>query len=85
MRFMFSHDGPGHIWMAPMTLGVLLIALGVLLWAMPRLLEFVVAGIFVLAGCGLIGAGWRMRRQVSYRRMDSPWQIHEPPDDQFHA
>jgi hypothetical protein len=84
MRFMFSHEGPGHIWLAPMTLGVLLIALGVLLWAMPRLLEFVVAGIFVLAGCGLIGAV-ADAAAGQLRRMDSPWQIHEPPDDQFHA
>ncbi len=81
MRFMWTQESSGNFWLAPATLGVLLILLGGLLYVMPELLAYFVAGIFVLAGCTLLVTAWRMRRRVSYRPVDRQWQVHQPPDD----
>ena len=71
----------GGFWLAPVLVGVLLILIGVLLFVWPKLLSFVLASVFVVAGCGVIGAAWRMRRHVSYQRIERQWQVHdqEPP------
>jgi hypothetical protein len=81
MRLFWWQEEQSGLWLAPALLGALLIALGVLLYVMPRLLEYFIAGIFVLAGCALIGSAWRMRRRVSYRQINPEWQVREPPDD----
>jgi uncharacterized membrane protein HdeD (DUF308 family) len=62
-------------------LGVILIGLGLLLYAMPKLLAYFIAGLFILAGCGMLLSAWRMRRTVSYRRVDaSTWRAHGPDE-----
>lgn len=78
MRMYSSQDGLSGFWLGPAFLGVLLILLGLLLYAMPELLAYVVAAIFILAGCGLLGAAWRMRRQVTYRQIDREWPADDP-------
>jgi len=81
MRFTWTQEPPPNFWLAPAALGMLLILLGGLLYAKPELLAYFVAAIFILAGCTLLLTAWRMRRRVSYRRVDRQWQAHEPPDD----
>lgn len=81
MRILWSPDAPGNAWLGPGLLGVLLVALGVLLYEMPELLAYFVAGLFVLAGCALIGAAWQMRRRVNYRRIEREWHIDDRSDD----
>ena len=80
MRLFWSGGNHGF-WLGPALLGVLLILIGGLLYVMPQLLAYVVAGIFILTGCGLLGTAWRMRRRVTYQRMDPTWQVRdeEPP------
>jgi len=62
--------GTGGFWMGPATLGVLLILIGVLLFVWPQLLAFVVAGVFISAGAGLLATAWGMRHRITYRRID---------------
>jgi len=81
MRFNWSGEAQGSLWLAPGLLGVILIGLGVLLYVMPELLAYFVAGLFVVAGCGLIGTAWRMRRRVTYQRIDRQWRVHDSPDN----
>lgn len=57
-------------WLAPAFLGVLLILFGLLIFAFPDLLQYLVAAVLVFAGCSLLGLAWRMRGRVTYRRMD---------------
>ena len=82
MRFDWSYETLRSFWLAPALLGLLLIALGVVLYLNPLLLAYFIAGLFVLAGCALLGVAWRIRRRVSYHRLDRVWQVgeHEPPD-----
>jgi len=70
----------GGFGLAPAALGVVLILLGLLLYTHPQLLAYFVAGMFVLAGCGLLGVAWRTRRQVQYRRMDVTGSAESPAD-----
>jgi len=42
-------------------LGVLLVTFGVLVIVLPRLLQFLVGGVFIMMGAGLLGAGLRHR------------------------
>ncbi len=81
MRIPWSPESSGGAWLAPGLLGVLLIAVGVLLDVMPELLAYFVAGLFILAGCALVGAAWQMRRRVSYRRVEQEWHIEDRGDD----
>ncbi len=45
-----------------MTLGGLFVAAGILIVLFPAILVALVAGCIVVAGLGLIGSGWRMRK-----------------------
>jgi uncharacterized membrane protein HdeD (DUF308 family) len=81
MRLFWSQEGQSGLWLGPALLGLVLIALGVLLYAMPQLLSYFIAGLFILGGCGLIGSAWRMRRRVTYRPIDQEWHVRQPPDD----
>ncbi len=80
MRFYPTPDGSGPFWLGPAFLGLVLILISVLLWFMPDLLAYVVASLFFLAGCGLLGVAWRMRRRVTYQRIDRPGEAHEAPE-----
>ncbi len=62
--------GGGQFWLFPVMLGLLLIVFGILIFAIPMLLEFIVAAVLFFAGCSLIGVGWHLRSRVTYRRMD---------------
>jgi hypothetical protein len=44
-------------------LGVLLVTIGVLIIVLPFLLQFLVGGLFIMIGMGLLGAGLRRRQQ----------------------
>ena len=60
----------GGFWLAPALLGGMLIVFGVLVFVVPKLLELLVAAVFVFAGCSLLGLAWHLRGRVAYRRMD---------------
>jgi multisubunit Na+/H+ antiporter MnhG subunit len=68
-------------WLAPASLGVLLILFGVLILVVERLLQFLVAAVFVMAGCSLLGLAWHMRGRVTYRRLDPRWPGSDERDD----
>jgi hypothetical protein len=81
MRLNWPRDGMVGGWFPMATLGIALILLGALLYVMPQLLAYFVAGVFFLVGAGLLAMAWQIRRRVTYRRMDSSWQVEDPPDD----
>lgn len=62
--------GFGTIWLTPALAGVALILIGLLIIKYPVLLEYFVGGMFMLAGGALLSIALRMRRRVTYRRMD---------------
>ena len=73
----------GVFWLGPALLGVLLIVVGILIIIVPDLLRYAVAGLLMFAGMTLLGMGWRMRRQVTYRRVDTEhWRVTNPFDDE---
>ncbi|MBN2445723.1 MAG: hypothetical protein JXO22_03305 [Phycisphaerae bacterium] len=73
----------GVFWFGPVLMGVMLIAVGVLIVLLPQLLAYAVAGLLMVAGMALVGMGWRMRRQFTYRRVDTTqWQVMDPFDEQ---
>lgn len=63
-------NGVGGFWLGSVLLGVVLMLIGLLLLVWPQLLAYVVAAVFLMAGVSLLGAGWRMRARVTYRRLD---------------
>ncbi len=77
MRAFWSYDEWRSFWVGPALLGLVLIALGALLWYRPLLLAYFVAGLFILGGCALMGVAWRIRRRVSYHRLDRQWRVGE--------
>lgn len=70
MQGQWNMGSLGGFWLAPAALGVLLIVFGVLIFVVPKLLEFIVAAALIFAGCSLLGLGWHLRGRVTYRRMD---------------
>ncbi len=82
MRIDWWSSGPTRgAWLGPAALGALLIALGLLLYAHPELLAYFVAGIFVLAGVGLLGVAWRLRPRITYRHVEETWRDDSPADE----
>lgn len=77
MRMFWSPDNTSALWWAPAMLGLMLFGIGALLFILPELLSYVVASVFVVAGISMISAAWRMRRQVTYRRVDRQWQVRD--------
>lgn len=63
-------NGIGGFWLGSVLLGIVLILIGLLLLVWPQLLAYVVATVFLMAGMSMVGAGWRMRSRVTYRRLD---------------
>ncbi len=57
-----------------MTLGGLFVLAGILIVLFPAILVALVAGCIVVAGLGLIGSGWRMRKlqqdSIAFTRME---------------
>jgi hypothetical protein len=70
--------GGGGLWFAPVSLGLLLILFGVLVFARPELLAYLVAAVLVVVGGLLVGVGWHLRRRVTYRRMDEDDDVPGP-------
>jgi len=70
MPYQWNTGNIGALWIAPALLGVALILFGVLVFIVPRLLQFIVAAVLVFAGCSLLGLAWHLRGRVTYRRMD---------------
>jgi uncharacterized membrane protein HdeD (DUF308 family) len=70
MRIDWQANGGDGLWLAPAALGMLLVLIGVMLLVWPALLSYVVACLFIGLGLSAAGAAWRMRRRVSYHRID---------------
>ncbi len=68
----WSTPGVGGFGFGGVLFGVVLILIGLLLFAMPELLAYVVASVFVIGGVGVIATAWGLGRRVTYRRMDEP-------------
>lgn len=77
----FSASGPGGprpgipgggFWAPLAFFGVLLIGFGVLVIIFPRLIGYIVGGVLIMVGMGVLGGAMNMRRMstVSYRRLD---------------
>lgn len=81
MQMMWWGSGGERFWAGPAVLGVILILLGLLLYANPDLLAYIVAGVFVIAGIGLLTTAWQMRQRTTYRRMDEHGPGRPPWDE----
>jgi hypothetical protein len=66
-------------WFAPAALGLVLIAMGLLIFYNPLLLAYVVAGTFVFGGVVLLSLAMQMRSRVSYHRIDSAFRGPQSP------
>jgi uncharacterized membrane protein HdeD (DUF308 family) len=62
------------LWWAPAFLGVLLILAGVVIFIKPEIIAYILAAILVMGGISLIGSALRMRRGVTYRRIDEQYE-----------
>ena len=60
----------GGAWLAPAFLGVLFVCFGVLVIYYPKLLELIIASVFIFAGGSFIACAWRLRGRVTYRPID---------------
>jgi hypothetical protein len=49
------------LWIVPFAIGALLCLFGVAIWAVPSLLEFIVAGAFFALGLAVMAISWRLR------------------------
>ena len=58
---LMGRGGGGRAWLVMFVPGLLLVALGVLIVVVPKLLVAMVAAIFIVAGLGLASMGWRLR------------------------
>ena len=53
---------PGSpLWIVPFAIGALLCLFGVAIWAVPALLELIVAGAFFALGLCVMAISWRLR------------------------
>ncbi len=79
--FQWPAEPGGGAWLGPALIGGLLIAAGLLLYAHPELLAYFVAGVFLLAGAGLLAFAWRLRSRVTYHRTQGDWRVWTPTDE----
>ena len=68
-------------WFAPAALGLILIALGLLIFYNPFLLAYVVACTFVFGGVVLLSLAMQMRSRISYHRIDSVFRGPQSPGE----
>lgn len=66
-------------WFAPLTAGVALILMGVLIYVYPALLAYIVSFAFVFAGLTLLVVGLQMKSRIVYRRVDFSSGPADPP------
>ena len=70
MRTIWPLNNPGGYWLTPAVGGLLLILVGVLIFIDPDLVAYFIGSMFMLGGVLLLGGAWKMRKQVTYRRID---------------
>ena len=70
MLFQWNGRDFSGFWFGPAALGALLITCGLVIFAKPELLAYLVAAIFIFAGCSMLGVAWHLRSRVTYRRFD---------------
>ncbi|MEW6249157.1 MAG: hypothetical protein AB1716_00795 [Planctomycetota bacterium] len=81
MRVFGWHEGAAGLWRLPAVAGLALIALAVLPVLFPKFFSYLFAALLVVAGVVLLNVAWRMRRGVTYHRIDWQWTVRddEPP------
>ncbi len=82
MRVYLSGNQAAATWLGPVVLGVFLILVGVLIFIVPNLVEYVIAALLILGGVSMIGFGWRMRSRTTFHRMGQ-WHSTEGFEDEF--
>jgi energy-coupling factor transporter transmembrane protein EcfT len=70
MRITWDREVTRGFWLAPAIFGCLFMLLGILIFVVPNLLEYIVAGILIAIGVTLLGLAWQTRPRVTYRRID---------------
>lgn len=70
MRIIWDGGTPRRFWLTPAVVGALFILLGILIFEVPNLLEYIVAGLFLFIGLVLVAVAWQTRVRVSYRPLD---------------
>ena len=71
MRMQVSGNLGGLAWFGPAVVGVFLILIGLLILAYPQLIVYAIAGVFMAGGLSMLGFALRVRRNVSYHRIDA--------------
>lgn len=67
----------GSVWKYQFLLGVLLVLGGLLIAVFPEILVALAAAAVILAGVGLIGSAWRLRRLEQHRRRFAATDVFE--------
>lgn len=49
------------LWVLPLSLGGMIFAFGLLIWAFPELLAYIVGAAFCALGLAIMGLAWRLR------------------------
>lgn len=71
--------GRRAFWFAPLTAGVALILMGVLIYLYPSILVYTVSFGLVFAGLTLLVVGLQMKSRIIYRRVDLSSGPADPP------
>ncbi len=79
MQF-FGFGGAEQLWRLPAVGGLLVVGLAVLLILFPVFFAYFVAVLLIATGLSLLGVAWRMRRSVTYRRIEPQWRVHDEGD-----
>lgn len=68
LEFVIGRAAGPKGWLVVFVPGVVLMALGVLIWVWPDVLVALVAGILLSVGAALAGLGWRLRQGLKVTR-----------------
>jgi hypothetical protein len=79
-RFEFGASNVGRVLRPALTLlGIVLVSFGILIVVLPKLLQFLVGGLFILIGVSVLAAAWG--RRVPPGRRGEPGSEPEVIDD----
>jgi hypothetical protein len=79
-RFEFGASNAGRVLRPVLTLlGIVLVSFGILIVVLPKLLQFLVGGLFILIGVSVLAAAWG--RRAAPRRRGEPGNEPEVVDD----
>jgi len=53
--------GGSPLWILPLLFGAMVFGFGLLIWAMPELLAYIVGAAFCAFGLAIMGLAWRLR------------------------